>query len=585
MTIKRLPLATPFMKGPVWVYDNWAAYTDGYYAPDDDTRLTETLALRQLREVVRLKHHGVRFDGYMMNAFWFEPGGAYRKWRLPDWPEGPDRWLEACRASDLVPGLWFGTNGLWKIDVASQWRDSLSPPPQSSAERAPFPAVCMYAGGFLTDFLEVLQHWYESGVRMFEFDAANMDARAPGDLDTPIAEVRERNAAALRAALQGFRARNPDVLLFAFNNFGGDIFSTVGPFPFRNPVDLRWLEVFDTLYTGDTRVSDVPLLNFWRSVDLFNDHMVRRYEQSGVPLERCDPFFTLSTTHFGYKRGKTAWKSMLLLSAARGSWKKTIYGDLSLLDDQDAHWFSKVQQLYDPLLGFGRARTFGCIPGETEPYGFGSADPAGALYTVVNPTQAVCTMELPRLSREQSPLQGGRILFRDAGFVSQSNSSQLTLGPEQMALVGFGRYADAQHDLGVEQDVIIPGKIERVPARFHVKGGNVVEATVTVPLTANLRIVVQQRAADGSAPRSPRMKIEAVQNGHVLPLDQSDQARAITTGISWAAGEVRHQDLTPGESLTLRCISSEKASVTLEVSVYAVEYHSETASGTALPRA
>lgn len=39
------------MRDPVWVYDNWSAYTDGIYREEifggveDDTRLTEELAM------------------------------------------------------------------------------------------------------------------------------------------------------------------------------------------------------------------------------------------------------------------------------------------------------------------------------------------------------------------------------------------------------------------------------------------------------------------------------------------------------------------------------------------------------------
>jgi hypothetical protein len=29
-------------------------------------------------------------------------------------------------------------------------------------------------------------------------------------------------------------------------------------------------------------------MNFWRSVDIYSDHMVRRYEQSFLPPERID---------------------------------------------------------------------------------------------------------------------------------------------------------------------------------------------------------------------------------------------------------------------------------------------------------
>jgi len=46
----------------------------------------------------------------------------------------------------------------------------------------------------------------------------------------------------------------------------------------RQTVDLRWLEAFDSLYCGDPRLSDVPAMNFWRTMDIYSDHMVRYYE-------------------------------------------------------------------------------------------------------------------------------------------------------------------------------------------------------------------------------------------------------------------------------------------------------------------
>ena len=97
--------------------------------------------------------------------------------------------------------------------------------------------------------------------------------------------------------------------------------STSGPFPFRNPIDLRWLEVFDSLYSGDPRASDVPEMNFWRSMDIYSDHMVRRYEQSFLPLERIDSTgFMLGNTVTIYYRKTHALKGALLLMMARGGW-------------------------------------------------------------------------------------------------------------------------------------------------------------------------------------------------------------------------------------------------------------------------
>ena len=32
-----------------------------------------------------------------MDAFWFDVNEGYRKWRSDCWPEGPKRWLDACK--------------------------------------------------------------------------------------------------------------------------------------------------------------------------------------------------------------------------------------------------------------------------------------------------------------------------------------------------------------------------------------------------------------------------------------------------------------------------------------------------------
>lgn len=569
-------VSAPRMRDPIWVYDIWSAYTDGFYAEyfglPDETRLSEELALRQIRELGRLQRAGVHFDYYMMNAFWFDPDGAYRTWRLPDWPAGPDRWIDACYQLGLKPGLWFGTNSLWKINLAPKWRDSLAVKRESPLS---LDSLSMYEGGFLADFMEVLQHWYDRGIRMFEFDTVDFDAATPTTTKSQSSEeIREQNKRVFGDALKEFRRINPDVMLAAFNGFGGDMHSTATPFPFTNPLDLRWLEVFDTLYTGDTRVSDVPLVSFWRSMDLFNDHMTRRFEQSGVPIERTDPFFTLSSTWFGCQRKKKAWRGMLLLSVARGSWKKTVYGDLQLLDDDDAAWFAKVQRMYEPLQAMGRTKSFGGVPGNVSPYGFGSYGTDATIYTVVNPTQEIREIQLPQLSKLQFLTVPGRVLFCDDGYVPVLNGTKIRLGPEQMCVIGFGRCADESYHLGVDPDVLIPWDIRPLEATFKVVERNSIEAVISPPDNADIRLIFWQRCEDQSAPRSSCLKIHAEQNGSAVKVTQPDQERAIATGISWAAGEIRSVDIQPRRPVTLRCVSSEKGAVILNGNVYSVVYDS-----------
>ena len=568
-----LRLGEPLLRDPIWVYNNWSSYDE----LSDNIPLTESLAMKELDELIRLQKVGAHFDYYMMDAFWFAPDGGYRKWRTPNWPNGPDAWITKCRQNGVLPGLWFSTNTLVKINAAPAWRDSLN---------AKGGSMSFYEGGFLSDFMDVLQFWHDRGIRMFKFDFVDFGAATPAaeKADTPEA-IHSKNENAFREALKKFRTKNPDVVLVAFNGFGGDVESTAGPFPFRNTVDLRWLEVFDSLYSGDPRPSDVPEMNFWRSMDIYSDHMVRRYEQSFMPLERIDSTgFMIGNTGTIYYRKMHAWKGALLLMLARGGWVNTVHGNLEFLNDEQARWFAKVQSLYLHLQSAGRTKTFGGIPGEVQPYGFGSLDSDGAVYALVNPGQKVEKIQMPALSREQRAVVNGRLIFRDAGFVPLLAGDTITLGPGQLAVVGYGKYAGTEYDLGVQDDVEIPRSISPVQASFAPAGKNVIEATIAAPVTGDLRIIMQQRSAkDGSIMRSWKggppngtnmgkvFTIRAWQDGKPLTVE-INYDKVIWSGLSWAVGEVNHHAFVHGQPITVQCSSAEDDAVILKGQAFQVEY-------------
>jgi hypothetical protein len=434
---------------PIFVYNNWAAYDE----LSDTVELTEELALRQLQEVRRLRAAGVRIDYYVMDAYWFARDGGYRTWRTPNWPAGPDRWLAACREEGLLPGLWFSTNKLSHLDPHPAWADSLNREGNG---------LCLFSGGYLPHLMETLQLWYDRGVRLYKFDFASFTAVPPALASLPREEVIRRNETAWREALATFRARHPDAVMQAYNGYGGNARQATWQ-PFQQSVDLRWLEVFDSLYCGDPRPGDVPMRNFFRAVDLYSDHMLRRYVENGVPVERIDTCYPMiGRTGTVLWRGQTGWRGSVLLNYAHGSWMNVFYGDLALLSGDDTRWLARAQQLQRPLLAHGRSYLVGGDPGRREPYGFAQLSDAGALYTVVNPSQTVATVPLAPVTRSQPPLARGRVLFRDAGFAPVLTEASITLGPEQMAVIGYGRYAGPDHDLGVQDDVVIPTDIAPV---------------------------------------------------------------------------------------------------------------------------
>ncbi|HUI35289.1 MAG TPA: hypothetical protein VLX67_07185 [Stellaceae bacterium] len=550
----------PFLPAPIWVYNNWSAYDE----LSDKVPLTEDLAMRELRELLRLRAGGVHIDYYVMDAFWYDPDGGYRTWRKGDWPNGPDRWLEACRENGIKPGLWFATNTLEHLRPAAAWRDSLAPSDYT---------MTMYAGGFLSDFMDILQYWYDRGIRLFKFDFADMDATASADegVLSP-GEVQRRNERALHDALAAFRRKNPDVVLVAFNGFVGDVGSAKS---FVHQSSFRWLDVFDALYAGDPRPSQVPEMSFWRSVDIYTDRMVRRFDQAGVPLSRVDSTgFMIGDTGTNYGRRTAGWQAALLLLMARGGWVNTIHGNLELLDNADVRWFAKAQGIYGELQRTGTTDAFGGIAGDRYPYGFVSKIPEGSLYVVVNPAQAIQTAELPGVTGD------GRVLFHDAGFEPTLQEEAVRLGPGQVALVGFGRYADPVYDLGTGSDIRIPLRIEPIAATFRRNGQKLVyKTTVTAPERGDIRVIFRQVGENGAVKRSTSWNdmgkffvITAAQDGNPVPVE-INYDRVVWSGMSWAAGEIRHSDFTPGAPILIRISSADEDwSLRLEGQIYAVEY-------------
>jgi hypothetical protein len=578
----------PLLPAPVWVYNDWSAYDE----LSDTVPLTEELAMREFHEVERLRQAGVRFDYYMMDAFWFDPAGGYRTWRKPEWPDGPDRWIAACRAAGIKPGLWFGTNTLTALQPAPAWRSSLAPDGR---------AMALYAGGFLADFMNMLQSWYDRGIRMFKLDFADFNAALKGDGERLApAEIRQRNARALHDALRAFRKRNPDAVLVAFNGIVGDIESPSVPL---NPFNIHWLDVFDSVYSGDPRPSDVPQMDMWRSIDIYSDEMVRHFALGGaVPLSRIDSTaFMVGDTGTNYHRRSAAWRGSLLLMAARGGWINTVHGNLEFLDEEAARWLARVQRLYEPLQRAGINRPFGGAPAEAQPYGFASVVAAGALYAAVNPSQRVRTIRLPRLSPEQPLNAGGRMLFRDVGYEPALEGDMLRLGPGQLALVGYGSFSSADHDLGVERDIRVPRAIAPARIRFHEveeapenesppeplpEGARAdteqplpIEAVLMPPANGDLRVVLRQRDEDGTPARAfaPRpmgqvFTIRALQDGKPLPVEiRYDQV--IWSGLSWAVGEIHHDEFAPGKPIRLRlAVTEHDPDLHLDGQVYWVEY-------------
>jgi len=572
ITAQQLQRNVAGISRPLSVYNSWAAHDE----ISDNIRITEELIMKELDAIIRLKKQGVQLDYYTLDANWFDKDGGFREFRKVDWPNGPDRFFKACKDNNIIPGLWLSTNisgfgeGQWMDKKPKEWENSFC------GKYNQF--YSLHTGGYLNHLIESMQMWYDKGVRMFKFDFAVFEAATKADLQIFTKEENTRkNEEAWIEALKKFRYKNPEVILQAYNGYGGEIaYNTTN---FTKSVDLKWLDVFESLYCGDPRPSDVPCMNFWRSKDIYTCNMVDQYQFNGVPLSRIDNCgFMIGNTGTCYNRGKEAWKGTLVLSAVRGGLMNIYYGDINLLTDEDAKWFAKVQKMFFPIQEFGRIETFGNIPASREPYGFLGKTQTGALITIINPSQAVKTIDLPQLGFE-----GAELLFTDNGFKPQLSENKITLGSEQMAVVGVGSYASKIYDLGIQEDVKIPLTIQQVSALFSKTGRNSVASTLTYNGNADLRIVISQVDSEGipvrvtagsppwGKPVSTLLNLKITQNGKEIPLEIRYDKK-IWSGLSWVAVEIRNADIDKKQPIKIEYSVTDKRDCVITGNAYEVSY-------------
>ncbi len=263
------------------------------------------------------------------------------------------------------------------------------------------------------------------------------------------------------------------------------------------------------------------------------------------------------------------------------------HGNLELLDETDAKWFARAQGMYLELQATEGISAFGAVPGSGKPYGFKGVGRKGTVYTVVNPSQEIVTVELGAGEGVGAGGAGGhgrlRVLYADGGFKPVVKNGVLRLGSEQLVVVGTGEYTNGRYEMGSDESIQIPGMQQRIDVDFVSRGKNKVGAIVRALPGKDLRILFQQVGEDGvpvrswgGAPPGGRkmnelLTITVRQDGKELPMVITYD-KMIWSGLSWAAGELRQKDFDVSRPVDVECFSAEKDPLRLNVWVYAVGY-------------
>ena len=561
------------LKQPITVYSNWMSCGPG----SDFSELTEEVALMQLDHFLHIRHLGLKMDYCLMERDWFDRKGGYRAWKKPGWAAGPQRWLQRCIGNNVKPGLWIRGNMLDDMQPESEWRTSLN---------WSLTAMCLFDGGYLNHFLDTLEFWYGKGIRLFKIDEMDFTAATPEmEADLTPSEIWTANCSAFREGLKDLRTRCPSMVLLAGEGFlqkpPGEYRVSPGELPpFRKCGDARWQEVFDAQCACEQLPSTLPMSQFWRALETHTDQKINEWKANGFALAQiANSGFSVGNSNAIFNRGMRAWKSAALLALARGGWALFIQGDLREMDDEKVQWLIAVQLVYTNLLKTGETLAFGGTPGRGEPYGYASMTDYGAWITVVNPSQSVAKLALPIDDLPPGVAEQVRVHFCDLGFLPTMKDEEIILAPEQMALVGAGKLAGEEYELGYEEDVKVPTSIAPIHAESTPIEGGVRLVVQYLPRSGSLRFVLRQfDAANGhlrpSAPgaKSPLLRISATIGDKGIALTRSP-ASDPWCGCGWLVAECKLPKSRDKGPLVVDFTSHEPG-VILKANIYSAQYQS-----------
>jgi len=497
--------------------------------------------MHELDELARLNKDGLRTEYDLMDASWFAPESGYRSLRAADWPSGPDAWLAKCRATGIRPGMRIDGNATpQRAQIPAAWKNSLGQDGQS---------LSLFEGGYLPDLIAALQSWYDRGVRLFDFGSVDLSAATPASAaKMSSSQIAAGNVAALREALQLFRDKNRDAVIVV--SLGPEVHGNLLISPKAGAISAE---------TSATSHAD------WDALSPFAQIESAGFTATGVA-----------------DSGMHAWKGAFLLSLAHEGRLHSIHGDLSLVEKDDARWMAHAQRLFLSLQEEGSTRSFGAPAGSGECYGFAASNPHGSVYIIVNPGEIAATLSLPAIGPRAEDSSDGRVQFSDAGFTPILNDNAITLGPGQMAMVGYGAYASSSFNFGVEQDVVIPRSVEPVDAQFYSTDSATLVASFQPPIDGIVRVVLRPRTSGAQSPDGPVAPALAYSDKQAFTLDASQYGRPIPVRLEndggkhgptgWMVGEIDVNDLTPGVPLVVQFHANDTDMASVQANAYAVEY-------------
>ena len=373
------------MKGdgkPLRVYCDWGLHDD--LTPDDPI-LTAAMTLENIPRVAELNQKSdAGFDYYLMDAFWFERGKPYTRFRSDTFPEGMTAIKDALDKAGLKLGLWFDINGihtgLASLPELAQYNTELG--------NGALCLACDEVADLICDGM--LKQIRELDVRLIKLDFGYFECKNPNHHhSTDFTESKERAVKNFIRMMHRLHLECPELKILCYNGWMTDLSWMNTPNADRRgyAVSPYWCEYADYIYCGDPRPSSYPSENTADSLVWYTDGMMQLFANALMPFEAIDDDGAMmGHTATIYRLGKAHFRQSILMDVMRGGRKLMLYGDLRDLEESDYAYLSFINTLFTRATeGDYTTRLFG-DPVRGEVYGYDTGRATEGFCVVVNPT-------------------------------------------------------------------------------------------------------------------------------------------------------------------------------------------------------
>lgn len=375
---------------PLRIYCDWGLHDD----PTDNIELTAEMTLANIGRLTKLSERtGVRFDYYLMDAYWFEEGQPYKKFKSRTFPDGVQPVLDALESAGMKYGLWFDLNCIHAHLKGFEKYDAL-------LESGALCFACDEVARLMTEAIG--HHIRRHGVKLIKLDFAYFECGNPTHgHSVEHTESKEKSVKNFFRMLKALKRIEPQLKVLCYNGWTTDL-SRIGSVEERSgyAISPYWCEYVDYLYCGDPRPSEIACEGLENSVVYYTDAMIRDFRKSLLPFFAIDDHGTMmGYTSTIYRLGKKLFRSGLLMNVMRGGGKLHLYGDVSELDEEDMKYLSFLNGVYEEIVRQGYGMQF--VSGDArkgEIYGYATDGAAEGYAVLVNPLSRKCrhTLSLPQ---------------------------------------------------------------------------------------------------------------------------------------------------------------------------------------------